>query len=100
MSQLIIVVGGCLILAVGSRLLYLSLKRHTVQSKGTSIHFLMTYGGTTLGFFVGFFGSVRFLQTKWDDGSFIWDFIIAWALALIGFFVGLLASGKLSSKTH
>jgi len=100
MSNLILVIGGCLILAVTSRLLYLALKRHTAQSKEASIHFLMVYGGTALGLLIGFFGSIRFLQIKWEDGSFMWNFIITWAVGLIGFFGGLFASSKLSGKTH
>jgi hypothetical protein len=99
-SNLILVIAGCLIVAVTSRFLYLASKQHTTQSKKASIHFLMVYGGTALGFLIGFFGSIRFLQTKWEDGSFMWNFIVIWALGLIGFFVGLFASSEWSGKTH
>ena len=100
MSNLILIVGGCLILAVTSRFLYLASKRSSGQSKGASIHFLMVYGGTALGFLIGLFGSIRFLPTKLEDGSFMWNFIITWALGLIGFFGGLFVSSRFSGKTH
>jgi len=95
-SNLILVIGGCLILAVTSQLLYFALWCHKAQSKDV----LMVYGGTALGFLIGFMGSIRFLHTKWEDGSFMWNFVITWALALIGFFGTLSASSKLSRKTH
>lgn len=95
-SNLILVIGGGLILAVTSQLLYFALECYKAQGKNV----VMGYGGTSLGFLIGFMGSITFLQTKWEDGSFMWNFVITWALSLIGFFGGLLASSKLRRKTH
>jgi hypothetical protein len=98
MSNLILAIVGALILAVTTRFLYLALKRHTVQSKETKIYFVMVYAGTLAAFLLAFWGSITLLQTKWEDGSFIWVFIISYVAGLIGFFGGLFAGRLLSGK--
>ena len=100
MSNLIFTIGVAFILAVTTRFLYLALKRPTAQSKGTTILFFMTLAGTVGGFLVGFWASITLLKVQWEDGSFIWVFIIAYALALGGFFGGVFAGTQLSRKSH
>jgi len=100
MSNLILAIVGALILAVTTRFLYLTLKRHTVQGKETIIYFVMIYAGTLGGFLLGFCGSITLLQTKWEDGSFLWVFIISYVLGLIGFFSGLFAGRLLTRKSN
>ena len=100
MSNLILAIVGALILAVTTRFLYLALKRRRVESKKTSIYFITIYAGTLGGFLLGFWGSITLLQTKWEDGSFLWVFIISYVLGLIGFFGGLFAGRLLSRKNN
>ena len=100
MSNLILAIVGVLILAVTTRLLYLALKRHSVQSRESIIYFVMIYGGTASGFLLGFWGSLTQLQTEWEDGSFIWVFVISYVFGLIGFFGGLFAGRLLSRKNN
>jgi hypothetical protein len=100
MSNLILTIVGCLILAVTTRFLYLTLKRRRVESNKTTIYFITIYAGTLGGFVLGFWGSISLLQTKWEDGSFLWVFIVAYALGLIGFFGGLFAGRLLSRRSN
>jgi len=100
MLNLILAIVGALLVAVSTRFLYLALKRHTVQSKQSSIYFIMIYGGTLCGFLLGFWGSITLLQTRWEDGSFLWVFMISYVLGLIGFFSGLFAGRLLSRKNN
>jgi hypothetical protein len=58
----------------------------------------MVYAGTLAAFLLAFWGSITLLQTKWEDGSFIWVFIISYVAGLIGFFGGLFAGRLLSGK--
>jgi len=100
MSNLILGIVGALILAVTTRFLYLALKRRRVESRKTTIYFITIYAGTLGGFLLGFCGSITLLQTKWEDGSFLWVFIISYVLGLIGFFSGLFAGRLLTRKSN
>ena len=100
MSNLILAIVGVFILAVTTRFLYLALKGRRVESKKTTLYLITIYAGTLGGFLLGFWGSITLLQTKWEDGSFLWVFIISYVLGLIGFFSGLFAGRLLTRKSN
>jgi hypothetical protein len=100
MSNLILAIVGVFILAVTTRFLYLALKGRRVESKKTTLYFITIYAGILGGVLLGFWGSITLLQTKWEDGSFLWVFIVSYALGLIGFFSGLSAGRLLSRRSN
>jgi drug/metabolite transporter (DMT)-like permease len=99
MSNLLLAIVGALILGVTTRFLYLALNRRRGENKKTTVYFITIFAGTLGGFLLGFCGSITLLRTKWEDGSFLWVFIISYVFGLIGFFGGLFASRLLTRKS-
>jgi hypothetical protein len=98
MSKPILAIVGALILGVTTRFLYLALKRRRGENTKTTVYFVTIYAGTLTGFLLGFWGSITLLRTNWEDGSFLWVFIISYVFGLIGFFGGVFAGRLLSRK--